>query len=255
MTFIIAEAGVNHGGKFPMALKLIDAAKASHADAVKFQLFDSRKLWGDDRIKRLELSCEQMMDLYAYCKAVGIEFMCTPFDVEAVAFLTPLVSRMKVASGCLTHTALLEAVADTKLPAILSTGMATALDIGRALASFDGNVTLLHCTSSYPCRLEDVNLRAMQTMRADFVLPVGYSDHTGGITVPIAAVALGATVIEKHLTLDRNLEGPDHKSSIEPHEFKWMVMAIREIEYALGDGIKRVMKSEEELRRAWRAIS
>ena len=250
MTFIIAECGVNHGGKFETALKLVDAAKGTGADAVKFQLFDSRKLWGDDRIAHLELSPSQMLDIRAYCSAVGIEFMCTPFGVEEALFLKPLVQRMKIASGCLGRRDLLEAVRD--LPVILSTGMATPPEIDEALWHLDHDVTLLHCTSAYPCRLEDVNLRAMITLSNFYGFPVGYSDHTSGITVAIAAVALGAAVIEKHLTLDRNAVGPDHKASITPREFKGMVMAIREVEAALGDGVKRVMPSDEALRKVWR---
>ena len=253
MTFIIAEAGVNHGGNFGTALKLVDAAKSTGADAVKFQLFDSRKLWGDDRIKHLELSRPQMKDLAAYAKSAGIEFMCTPFGVEEVLFLKPLVKRMKIASGCLRRHALLREIRDTNRPVMLSTGMSRMKDIDEALDELDGSdVTLLHCTSSYPCRLEDVNLKAMNKLSM-FGWPVGYSDHTNGITVPIAAAALGATVIEKHLTLDRNAEGPDHKASITPDMFKAMVTAIREVETALGDGIKRVLPCEEPLRKLWRA--
>lgn len=250
MTFIIAEAGVNHNGNFETALRLCDAAKASMADAVKFQLFRSTSLWSDERIKHLEISREQIKDLHAYCQAIGIEFMCTPFGVEEALFLKPLVKRMKIGSGCIARFDLLEAVRD--MPVILSTGMSTWTDIDRALDILDGDdVTLLHCTSSYPCRLEDVNLKAMLPMER-YGLPFGYSDHTSSITVPIAAVALGANVIEKHLTFDRNAEGPDHKSSITPREFKAMALAIREVEAALGDGVKRVMTCEEPLRRLWR---
>lgn len=249
MTFIIAEAGVNHDGHFETALKFCDAAKASMADAVKFQLFSSQELWGDDRVKHLELSPIQMFDISSYCKAIGIEFMCSPFSVEAAAFLRPMVSRMKIASGCIARIDLLEAVSD--MPVILSTGMSTLEDIRKALHVLHGEVTLLHCTSSYPCLLEDVNLKAMERLRK-FDVSVGYSDHTSGITVAIAAVALGATVIEKHLTFDRTAKGPDHSSSVTPREFKAMCMAIREVEAALGDGVKRVMPCEEPLREAWR---
>ena len=254
MTFIIAEAGGNHGGSLETALQLVNAAKASGADAVKFQLFESRKLWGDDRIKGLELSRVQMSDIAAYCKACEIEFMCTPFGVEEVQFLVPLVKRMKVASGCLARFDLLEAISATGLPAILSTGMSTLYDIGLALGRLKLlGTTLMHCTSSYPCRLEDVNLRAMDNLRTAFSLPVGFSDHTNGITAAIAAAAKGAAIIEKHLTLDCNAEGPDHKASITPAEFKAMVMAIREVETALGDGKKRVLDCERPLRAAWHA--
>jgi len=250
MTFIIAEAGVNHNGNFETALKLCDAAKTSMADAVKFQLFQSAILWGGDRVKHLELSNKQIFDLAAYCKAIGIEFMCTPFSVASAVYLKPLVRRMKIGSGCIARFDLLEVVKD--MPVILSTGMSTLNDIDRALDILDGDdVILLHCTSCYPCRLEDVNLKAMLTIKR-YELPFGYSDHTSSITVPIAAVALGASVIEKHLTFDRSAEGPDHSSSITPREFKAMCLAIREVEAALGDGVKRVMPCEEPLRRLWR---
>lgn len=251
--FVIAEAGVCHNGDFGTALKLADAAEWAGADAVKYQLFSSQKLWGDDRIKHLELSQEQMKDIAAYCKAIGIEFLCTPFDVEAVDFLASLkVQRLKIASGCIANFDLLYAVYQTGLPVILSTGMSEPKEITRALDALASNVMLLHCTSSYPCRLEDVNLKAMETLENLYGYPVGYSDHTDGITVAIAAVALGAVVIEKHLTLDRNQEGPDHKASVTPKEFKAMRLGIMEVEYALGDGVKRVLKCEEPLRKAWR---
>ena len=250
---VIAEVGVNHGGKFSEALHLIDAAKAAGADAVKFQLFDSRKLWGDDRIRHLELTRAQMLDLRAYALSTGLEFLCTPFGVEEALFLKPLVKRMKIASGCIRKHELLREIRDTDLPVILSTGMSRLQEIDDAIEELDGSdITLLHCTSSYPCAIEDVNLKVMGRLRERFGLDVGYSDHTQGITVAIAATALGATVIEKHLTLDRTAEGPDHKASIEPEEFRVMVSAIRTVETALGDGVKRVMDSEIELRKAWR---
>jgi N,N'-diacetyllegionaminate synthase len=250
MTFVIAEAGVNHNGSFDTALRLVDAAKEAGADAVKFQLFDSIRLWGDERISHLQLSDEQMDDLYAYSKFVGIEFMCTPFDIEAVEFLKTRVKRMKIASGCIRRYEFLKAVAGTGLPVILSTGMSNESDILDALEYMPEDITLLHCTSSYPCRLEDVNLRAMEWLKG-LAEHVGLSDHTAGITVPISAVALGAEVIEKHLTLDRNQPGPDHKSSITPKEFKAMRMGIVEVEAALGDGKKRVMDCERKLKEVW----
>lgn len=253
MTFVIAEAGVNHGGKLREALKLVDAAKWAGADAVKFQMFDSVKLWGDTRIQALELSQQQMRDVAAHCDSVGIEFMCTPFGVEEVEFLAPLVKRMKIASGCIANISLVEAAGNSGLSVILSTGMSTMEEIRRATDVLEDDTTLLHCTSSYPCRLEDVNLYAMNSLRM-LGFDVGYSDHTNGITVAIAAAALGATVIEKHLTLDRNAEGPDHAASITPREFRAMRMAIGEVEAALGDGVKRVMASEVALRKAWRGV-
>jgi len=179
--------------------------------------------------------------------------MCTPFGVDEVIWLYGLVKRWKIASGCLTRKSILEAGRDTNLPVILSTGMSTIDEILAAIAILDCygtcRLTLLHCTSSYPCKLEVVNLLAMESLPRGF--PVGYSDHPAGITVATAAAAMGATVIEKHLTLDRQAEGPDHKASIEPKEFRVMIEGIRDVEQALGDGRKRVMKSEEPLRRLW----
>jgi N,N'-diacetyllegionaminate synthase len=249
-TFLIAEAGVNHNGSFDTALRLIDASKGAGADAVKFQLFDSMRLWGDDRIERFQLSDLQMDDLYSYCKQVGSEFMCTPFDFEAVEFLKTRVKRMKVASGFIRRLQFLDAVNATGLPVILSTGMSSLGDIDLAMKCFSGEVILLQCTSSYPCRVEDVNLRAMLELE-EYGRKVGLSDHTSSITIPIAAVAMGATVIEKHLTLDRNQHGPDHQTSITPREFKAMRLAIMDVEYAMGDGKKRVLECERKLREVW----
>src|SRR3990167_7778880 len=255
--FVISEIGVNHDGSLDKAKRLIDAAKEAGADAVKFQFFSSHKLWGDDRIKHLELSLSDMILLHTHCARVGIEFMCTPFGVDEVIWLYGLVKRWKIASGCLTRKSILEAVRDTNLPVILSTGMRTIDEILAAIAILDCygtcRLTLLHCTSSYPCKLEDVNLLAMESLPRGY--PVGYSDHTTGITVAIAAAAMGATVIEKHLTFDRQAEGPDHKASIEPKDFRTMVEAIRTVEQALGDGVKRVMPSEVKLREQWHVAS
>lgn len=251
MTFIVAEAGINHNGKIENAHRLVAAATNAQANAVKFQLFNSQRLWGDDRVKHLELSFADMTSLAAHCKDMNIEFMCTPFGVEEVEFLAPLVNRMKVASGCLTNRDLLKAVDKTGLPVILSTGMSEVNEILDAISMLSSDTTLLHCTSSYPCKIEDVNLKAMDTLRSTG-LPVGYSDHTEGIIVALAAVAKGATYLEKHLTLDRKQTGPDHKASIDPYQFRIMVHGIRQIEQALGDGIKRVMPSEEALRKLWR---
>lgn len=253
MIFIIAEAGINHGGNMADARQLIKAAKRAGANAVKFQMFNSRLLWGDDRITHLELSKEQIVELYKFAGSMEIEFMCTPFDEHAVGFLHGMgIKRMKVASGCLTNNRLLLAINNTRLPVILSTGMSNRGDISHALGFLDRVHTLLHCTSAYPCPVEDVHLKAMVKLGKSFHLPVGYSDHTSGLVVSLAAAALGATVIEKHLTLDRTQEGPDHKASIEPHEFAAMVTGIREIEQALGDAEKRVQPSESQLRRLWR---
>ena len=255
MTFIIAEAGVNHNGSYIRACELLEAAKECGADAVKFQLFNSQELWGDDRIKHLELSERAIRHIHAGCKRVGIEFMCTPFSVEAVEFLTPLVKRHKIASGC-RKPEILEAVAKSGLPVIVSMGMADKSDLMALIHKCSGvkPFVFLHCTSSYPCELEHVNLSVIKkwlTVYAPEYVQIGFSDHTQGIIASIAAVAMGATVIEKHLTLDKTAEGPDHKSSIEPNEFKTMVEAIREVEVMLGDGVKRVLPCEEKLRELW----
>jgi len=256
--FVIAEAGVCHDGSLDKAKQLILAAKYAGADACKFQFFNSQKLWRDDRIKHLELRFRELVVLHQHSERAGIEFLCTPFGMEEVILLTPYVKRWKIASGCLTRRPILEAVRDTQKPVILSTGMSTQTEVGEAIEVLDlgqkecCELTLLHCTSAYPCPIEDVNLRAMETMLHYHRCPVGYSDHTLGITIPIAAAAMGAQVIEKHLTLDCNAEGPDHKASIEPKDFGVMVKAIRTVEVALGDGVKRVQPSEEPLRKAWR---
>ena len=251
MTFIVAEAGVNHGGVYTEAVKLCDAAFDAKADAVKFQCFSSQKLWGDDRIKHLELSQAEFVNLSWHCKDIGIEMMVTPFDSEAVEFVQQLgVKRMKVASGCINRWEILDAI-DPKLPVILSTGMSRWDEIQAAVYRLDNPLTLLHCTSAYPCPPEDVNLLAMDAL-SQFGFPVGFSDHTDNIVCAIGAVALGATVIEKHLTLDRNQDGPDHQSSIEPATFAEMVRSIRLLERSLGDGHKRVMPSEAALRKLWR---
>ena len=250
--FVIAEIGVNHDGDLNKAKRLIDAAKAAGADAAKFQYFSSRKLWHDDVYKHLELRFSEFVVLHHYCQQAGIEFLCTPFGVEEVILLRQLVKRYKIASGCITRIPILEAAKDTALPVILSTGMATLQEISAAeQVLWDGDLTLLHCTSAYPCPIDQANLRAMIELRDTFRTPVGYSDHTKGITVAIAAAAMGAAVIEKHLTLDCTATGPDHAASIEPEEFRVMVRAIRTVEEALGDGIKRVQPSEEKLREAW----
>lgn len=252
MTFIIAEAGVNHGGDMGQAFLLCNAAKECGADAVKFQHFSSRRLWGDERLAHLELSDAEMANIAWHCQAIGIEFMCTPFGVQEVEFLRPLVKRWKVASGCLTRFDLLAAVRATGLPVIASTGMA---DMDRVQAAVDalGVPTLLHCTSAYPCPVADVHLAAMDSLRARWgaACPVGYSDHTPGIVIALAAVARGATVLEKHLTLDRNAEGPDHRASIEPKEFRIMADAIRTIEQAIGQPEKRLRASEAATAKAW----
>ena len=254
--FLIAEAGVNHNGKLEEALNLVDAAKNCGADAVKFQFFDSRRLWGDDRIRHLDLRFDDFVKLHEHCERTGIEFMCTAFGIAELTMLRPLLKRVKIPSGLNRDPKYLEACAYTDLPILLSTGMCSEEDVRDAV--YDGpscrSLTLLQCTSSYPCRLEEVNLNAMKTLELRFghlIDGVGLSDHTTSITVPIAAAALGASVIEKHFTLDRNQKGPDHKASITPKEFKAMHIAIIEIEAAMGDGEKRVQPCEEALRKIW----
>ena len=260
-TFIIAEVGVNHGGDPHAAWTLAALAKDCGAAAVKFQAFNSQRLWGDDRIAHLELSEAQLGDVASHCTKLGIEFMCTPFGMQEVAFLAPLVKRWKVASGCINRPALLAAIAATHKPVIMSTGMSTLDDIRAALpflgywepAQNPQSYALLHCTSAYPCPPDQVNLEAMGDLRFYFGdrCEIGYSDHTEGINIAIAAVAKGATIIEKHLTFDRNATGPDHKASIEPEDFRRMVAAIREVEAAMGDGVKRVQPAEAALRKEW----
>ena len=250
--FVIAEAGVNHNGSLEQARELVEAAKFARANAVKFQMFSSAKLWGDDRIQHLELCESEILDLAAHCADSKIEFMCTPFGEEEVLFLNALVQRHKIASGCIGRTAILDSVAHTGKPVILSTGMSTYDDIRAALKTVGTKqTTLLHCTSAYPCPLKEVNLRAMQAM-GSLGCAVGYSDHTRGMMTALSAAALGATVIEKHLTLDRRQAGPDHLASMEPRDFKRMIEKIREVETLLGERSKSVQPSEAACYKAWR---
>ncbi len=276
---IVAEAGVNHNGSPELALRLIDAAAEAGADAVKFQTFraeslaapgakkakyqEARTSAGDQRtmLKELELSESIHVALIKHCSECGIEFMSTPFDKESLEMLVALgIRRIKVPSGELTNLPFLAQVAATGLPIILSTGMATLEEVAEAVAeietcraplrqSISGEpLTLLHCTSSYPTRPRDVNLKAMEAMQRTFGLPVGYSDHTDGTLVSALAVVLGAQVIEKHLTLDRSLPGPDHKASLNPRSFKKLVKEIRLAEISLGSGEKRPTAAELENR-------
>lgn len=266
--FIIAEAGVNHNGDFDTACRLVDAAKESGVDCIKFQTFKSSKLVSrnaqkaeyqkkntddssqQDMLKKLELTFEQFLKLKEYCDKAGICFLSTPFDFESIEFLDSIdMPFWKIPSGEVTNLPYLVALAKTKKPVVMSTGMCDMTEIKAAIDLLKDNGTtdikLLHCNTEYPTPFEDVNLLAMQTMRDAFGLEVGYSDHTKGIEVPIAAVALGATIIEKHFTLDRNMEGPDHKASLEPDELKAMVSGIRHIEKALGTGDKTPSPSEK----------
>lgn len=273
---VIAEAGVNHNGSLETARRLVDAAADTGADAVKFQTFTAAALVGRgvgkaayqekgapagdqySMLQSLELGREEHEALRAHCAGRGIEFMSTPFDEAALELLLALgVRRIKVASGELTNKPFLQKVAATGLPMIVSTGMASLAEIGEALewisaarrAAADRDLTLLHCTSNYPTSPDDVNLFALQTLARHFGVPVGYSDHTAGIVIAPAAVALGATVIEKHFTIDRRMPGPDHAASLEPAELRAMIAAIREVESALGDGVKEPRPSEIAVRR------
>lgn len=267
---IIAEAGVNHNGDLDLARRLIDAAAEAGADLVKFQTFNADRLvtttarkadyqtrnsdGGEtqyEMLRRLELSKEAHHELIAHCEARGIGFFSTGFDVESVDFLASLgQDKFKIPSGEITNLPYLRNMARYGREIILSTGMSTLGDIEAALEALEqagtprSKITVLHCTTEYPTPMNEVNLRAMQSIGNAFGVRVGYSDHTPGIEVAIAAVALGASVIEKHFTLDRDLPGPDHKASLEPDELKAVVVAIRNIEMALGDGIKRLTPSE-----------
>ena len=279
-TFLIAEAGVNHNGSEEKALELVDVAADCGADAIKFQSFSADKLirrgapkveyqrraTGDgdqhEMLKALEMSEALHERLFVRCAERGIEFMSTAFDEESFDFLVKLgIRRVKVPSGELTNLPFLRHMARAGLPLIVSTGMADlqeVVDAVGAIASarqetgasgdLGDDVTILHCTSNYPTRPEDVNLRAMQSIAARTGLPVSYSDHTVGIAISIAAVAMGAVAIEKHFTLDRTLPGPDHAASLEPGELAAMVRCIRETELAMGDGIKRPTESELSVR-------
>jgi N-acetylneuraminate synthase len=275
--FVIAEAGVNHNGDLDLALKLCDAARAAGADAVKFQTFRAedlvvpgaptadyqKKQTGEQdqfaMLRKLELSPEQHERIRDHCNAIGIEFFSTPFSVEAVDLLVGLgVRRIKMPSGELTHRALVERACATRLPVLLSTGMATLAEVQEALGwaravrgSLDG-VSVLHCTSAYPADDAALNLRAIVTMREALGLPIGYSDHSLGIEAALAAVSLGAVVVEKHLTLDRNLPGPDHAASLESQEFGAMVQGIRRIAAMLGDGVKAPRPQEQDAARVAR---
>jgi N,N'-diacetyllegionaminate synthase len=267
--YIIAEAGVNHNGQFELAKKMIQIAKVSGVDAIKFQTFCAEKLviakspkaeyqeksTGKDEnqlemLKKLELSKNDFIELKNCCDKFGIEFLSSPFDLESLEFLYSIgLKCWKIPSGEITNLPYLIKIANTKLPVILSTGMATLNEVEDAVYILKKygteKISLLHCTTEYPTPYEDVNLNAMLTMLKNFDLPVGYSDHTMGIEIPIAAVAMGATIIEKHFTLDRNLDGPDHNASLEPNELKAMVGAIRHLEKALGDGVKQPAESEK----------
>lgn len=268
--YIIAEAGVNHNGKLDLALKLCDAAKEAGVDAVKFQTWKTENIVTAqarqaayqtentgveesqfDMLKKLELSYDHFRYIQDYCRKIGIDFLSTPDEEESLEFLVSLgLPFIKVGSGEVTNIPYLRKIGSKGKPVILSTGMSNLAQVATAYDTLVKagavGVSLLHCTTNYPCPMDEVNLRAMITLRDAFKCQVGYSDHTMGTEVPVAAVALGAEIIEKHFTLDRTMEGPDHKASLEPAELKLMVQQIRHIEAALGDGIKRPNKSEAE---------
>ncbi|WP_352418294.1 N-acetylneuraminate synthase [Proteiniborus sp.] len=266
--FIIAEAGVNHNGSIELAKQLIDEASEAGVDAVKFQSFKAEKLVTKnakkaeyqqittsnnesqfEMIKKLELDYGRHRELIDYCHSKNIVFLSSPFDIESVELLNKLgLETFKIPSGEITNLPYLKKIGSLKKKVILSTGMSTLGDIEGALeilrSSGTTEITVLHCNTEYPTPMEDVNLLAMKTIKDAFKVEVGYSDHTLGIEVPIAAAALGATVIEKHFTLDKTMEGPDHKASLEPEELRKMVRCIRNIEQALGNGAKKLTESE-----------
>lgn len=266
---IIAEAGVNHNGSLSLAKNLADKAKEAGADYVKYQTFNPSNMVSKyaakaeyqkqttdskqsqlDMLEELMLSYDEFVELKEYCGQIGIGFLSTSFDLDSTEFLSRLGCEIwKIPSGEVTNYPYLVDIARKHQPIILSTGMCDEEDIADAIevlkSNGAGEISLLHCTTEYPTPFEDVNLKAMCTMRDIFGLEVGYSDHTRGIEVPIAAVAMGAKIIEKHFTLDKNMEGPDHKASLEPDELKQMVDSIRNIEKALGSGTKRPAESEK----------
>ena len=274
--YIIAEAGVNHNGNVELAKKMVDEAKSAGADCIKFQTFVSKNLVSKsagkaayqkkttdadesqlDMLKKLEISFSDFILLKDYCATKEIDFLSTAFDFESIDFLESLaMETWKIPSGEITNLPYLIRIAKTGKAVILSTGMSTMQEIEAALdvlkTNGAGEITLLHCTTEYPAAYANINLKAMDSLREAFALPVGYSDHTQGIEISIAAAALGAVVIEKHFTLDSTMEGPDHKSSLEPAQLKEMVSAIRHIEAALGDGNKEPSPEEIETRKVAR---
>ncbi|MGC8823927.1 MAG: N-acetylneuraminate synthase [Bacteroidales bacterium] len=269
-TTIIAEAGVNHNGSLELAMKMVDVAAEAGVDYIKFQTFTGEKVisryapkaqyqiqqTGNDEsqldmVKKLELSESEHVELVRYCEKKGVKFLSTPFDLDSIDLLVRLgLHTIKIPSGEITNLPYLRKIGALKKHLIVSTGMATLGEVEKAIEILTRagtertNISLLHCTTEYPAPIEEVNLRAILTLQQAFQLPVGYSDHTPGIEVAIAAVALGACIIEKHFTLDKNMPGPDHKASLEPNELKQLVVAIRTIEKALGHGRKEPSPSE-----------
>lgn len=266
--FIIAEAGVNHNGEVELAHRLIDIAHVAGADAIKFQTFNPQLLATPEAMRaayqientgetgsqlamleKLALPLSAYPALKQHAEDVGLIFLSTPFDEESGAFLHKLgVPAFKISSGDLTNLPLLFALAAYNKPLLISTGMATLAEVKATIGALTdegiNHLALFHCVSNYPSRPQDSNLKAMDTLRYQFNVPVGWSDHTMGYEISIAAVAMGAELIEKHITLDRNLPGPDHQASLQPEEFITMVRAIRQVESAIGDGIKRPIEAE-----------
>ena len=273
-TLIIAEAGVNHNGDLKIAKELIRQAAKAGADIVKFQTFTAAKLATPEApkadyqidkdepmassyqmLENLELSNDDYLELVKECQNHNIEFFSTAFDEESLSFLLDLgMSKIKIPSGEITNKPLLEFISQFDIPVIMSTGMADLSDIESAIDALSHNrltrenISILHCTSQYPADMKDINLLAIPSMRKKFDLDIGYSDHTIGSEAAIAAVSLGATIIEKHITLDCSMTGPDHKASMEPNDFQAMISAIRNIEAGLGDGVKAPTKKELEMR-------
>jgi N,N'-diacetyllegionaminate synthase len=269
-TLIIAEAGVNHNGNINIAKKLIDIAAHAGADLVKFQTFNADRLVTHgsakadyqilatnnnesqhDMLRKLELTESMHHELISHCESQNIGFFSTAFDIESINLLVELGQKLfKIPSGEITNLPYMQHIGKLNKTVILSTGMSNMDEIEAAINVLEGSgtnrskITVLHCTTAYPVPMSDVNLRAMQSIQNKFNVAVGYSDHTLGIEIPIAAVAMGATVIEKHFTIDRSQSGPDHKASLEPSELKSMIDGIRNVEKALGDGVKRLMESE-----------
>ncbi len=268
-TMIIAEAGVNHNGDYNIAKKMIDCAKKAGADVVKFQtglphnVISKYAPKADYQIRNtansnesqlemaqtIALKYETFYDLKLYCQNIGIEFLSTPFDLESIDYLHKIgMKKWKIPSGEITNLPYLEHIGRYKEPIILSTGMSTLCEVREALSVLHGvgaeEITLLHCTTDYPTSYSDVNLNAMLSMKKEFDVEIGYSDHTLGIAIPIMAVAMGAVIIEKHFTLSRKMAGPDHSASLEPNELKDMITAIRNVEKAFGDGEKKPQSSE-----------
>jgi len=273
--FIIAEAGVNHNGRLDLAEKLVDVARKAGADAIKFQTFKSggvvsekaeiadyqKKNMGKKEaqlkiLKKLELDYKDFTKLKKYCDKKGIIFLSTPHSPDAIDFLEPLVPAYKIGSGDLTNLPFLKKIAGKKKPIILSTGMSNLQEVKEAVRAIKGcgnkKIILLHCTTNYPCPIEEVNLRAIQTLKQEFNLPVGYSDHTLGVTVPIMAVIMGAQVLEKHFTLDKNLPGPDHKASLDPRELRELIKEVREVNKLLGSGEKKPTQGEKRIMKSLR---